>query len=167
MTLILRNVQKAVHLDVQVFKNEINTLRELFQVHQYELSVICVENEYIQSLNRKYRGLDEPTDVLAFPFHKYDVPGKLPCLEDTNTELNQLGDIVLCLPYIADQCKQNNEKLCNTLPVMVTHGICHLIGYDHETQKQWREMYNTELNILTKFNHFTGKNCKPLLGVGH
>ncbi|VDH97778.1 Hypothetical predicted protein [Mytilus galloprovincialis] len=53
------------------------------------------------------------------------------------------------------------------IEVMVTHGICHLIGYDHEDEVQWQQMYQKELNILQKFNDQTGYNCKPLLGVGH
>ena len=50
---------------------------------------------------------------------------------------------------------------------MVTHGICHLIGYDHEDEKQWDLMYKKELEILQKFNTEAGLSCKPLLGIGH
>lgn len=50
---------------------------------------------------------------------------------------------------------------------MVTHGMCHLIGYDHEEKNQWQQMYQKELGILQKFNDQTGYQCRPLLGVGH
>ena len=72
-----------------------------------EVSVSFVNIEEMQELNKKYRDLDEPTDVLSFP------------QEDWNAEIVQLGDIVIC------------EELCENVTLLIVHSMLHLFGYDH------------------------------------
>ncbi|XP_052712055.1 endoribonuclease YbeY-like [Crassostrea angulata] len=165
MTLLFENLQKVVPLNRIRLKSQINILRKLFGVESYDLSVTCLTSQEIAKINAQYRGKKEPTDVLAFPFYENLVPGRLPTSQEHG--VLDLGDIYLGIPYIYHQCKSNNQNLQEVLPVMVTHGICHLIGYDHETEKQYKEMYSKESLILTEFNKTTGFNCAPLLQVGH
>ncbi|GFO46358.1 endoribonuclease ybey [Plakobranchus ocellatus] len=124
-------------------------------------------NRGIKRLNKRYRGIDEVTDVLAFPFHEIspENAGELP--EVLHGEECILGDIVLGMPYIASDCLRRDEDLQSTLVTMFTHGLCHLVGFDHETDQEWKQMYRRELDILERFNQLSGYQCKPLLGVGH
>ena len=165
MSLLFQNLQKVVSLDTQLLKSQIHILRKLFEVESYDISVTCVNNKKITRLNTEYRGIREPTDVLAFPFNDDLVPGKLPVSPDHG--VLDLGDIYLGIPYIHQQCCHNNQRIQVVLPVMVTHGICHLIGYDHETKEQYEVMHAKESLILQEFNRITGHSCTPLLQVGH
>ncbi|XP_033762956.1 endoribonuclease YbeY-like isoform X2 [Pecten maximus] len=93
-------------------------------------------------------------------------PGQaLPEIPEPDRRL--LGDLMLGIPYIHKHSQLHEEQLEETLSVMVLHGMCHLIGYDHETEDQWKQMYHKELRILEQFNQKTGYSCKPLLGIGH
>lgn len=165
MSLLFQNLQRVVSLDTQLLKSQIHLLRRLFEVEAYDISVTCVSNKKITQLNTTYRGKREPTDVLVFPFYDDLEPGKLPTTPDHG--VLDLGDIYLGIPYISQQCCQNNQRVQEVLPVMVTHGICHLIGYDHDIKEQYEAMHAKESLILREFNKITGYSCAPLLQVGH
>ncbi|XP_061193518.1 endoribonuclease YbeY-like [Saccostrea echinata] len=165
MSVLFENLQRVVSLDTHLLKSQINLLRKLFGVESYDLSVTCVNDREITRINTQYRGKRQPTDVLAFPFYEDLVPGKLPPAPTQG--VLDLGDIYLGIPYINRQCRHNNQKIQNVLPVMVTHGISHLIGYDHETKEQYEQMFAKESLILKEFNKVTGCSCVPLLHVGH
>ncbi|KAK0049428.1 ribonuclease [Biomphalaria pfeifferi] len=109
---------------------------------------------------------DEVTDVLAFPYHEIKPNEHISHL-NLKDEERMLGDIVLALPYIKAESQKHKEDFDCVLLTMIAHGLCHLIGFDHETKEQWEEMYKKELEILNKFNNTAGYKCSPLLSVGH
>jgi probable rRNA maturation factor len=92
----------------------------------YEVSLRVVDDTAIHALNRTYRGKDKPTDVLAFA--QREGPAADPAL---------LGDIVVSLPTARRQAKHG---LHAELLHLVSHGLCHLLGYDHDTDAEEREM---------------------------
>lgn len=70
MSLVLRNLQRAVPLRRAPLRRQVEVLRAILGVQKYDLGVICVDNERIRRINRTYRGKNVPTDVLSFPFHE-------------------------------------------------------------------------------------------------
>ncbi|XP_061774359.1 endoribonuclease YbeY-like [Nerophis ophidion] len=76
-------------------------------------------------------------------------------------ELN-LGDIFLGVEFIMRQCQEDSSDLHGTLTVMIAHGICHLLGYRHETEEDWTEMLQKESYILGEYNRLTGQHLLPL-----
>ncbi|BFY98019.1 hypothetical protein BsWGS_01059 [Bradybaena similaris] len=166
MTLVLRNLQQAVKINLVQLRSDVGLLMGLCELQAYDLSLLLVSDDKIRRLNAEYRHIDEVTDVLAFPFHQI-LPENAGHLPDVEEDEKILGDIVLGVPFIHQQAQKHSEHFDSVLLTMVTHGVCHLVGYDHETQQQWTQMYNKELDILEKFNKLTGYQCSPLLGVGH
>lgn len=160
MTLLVRNLQRAVALNITKTKQEVQTLRRIMHIDRFDLAVLCVEDEKIQDLNRMYRGVDKATDVLSFPASEVGAPGTLP---DPWSDLADLGDIFLGIPYINNQCIQDKLQLEDVLPAIITHGLCHLIGFNHDTKDNWEAMRAEELKILEKFNKITGSNVSPLI----
>ncbi|KAJ1945657.1 hypothetical protein FBU59_002244 [Linderina macrospora] len=67
-----------------------------------------------------------------------------------------LGDMYLSMPYIWNDCQKHNEALADRLPVLFTHGICHLMGYDHELDADYEKMSRREKEILRKFHALRG-----------
>lgn len=67
MTLLVRNLQRAVQLNISKTKHEVQALRRIMHIDRFDLAVLCVEDEKIRDLNRMYRGVDKATDVLSFP----------------------------------------------------------------------------------------------------
>ena len=82
-----------------------------------EVSVLFCGDRAMRALNRRYRGMDAPTDVLAFPAEG----------------LGLLGDIVISVPYASRQARRRGEPPPREIDRLLLHGLLHLSGYDHET----------------------------------
>ena len=98
-----------------------------------EVSILFCGDRRMRSLNRAYRGLDRSTDVLAFPA---EAPGIL-------------GDIVVSVPYAARQAARLGEAVVHELDRLLLHGLLHLLGYDHETDRG--EMDALEARLRRRF----------------
>lgn len=108
-----------------------------------------VTNERINELNKEFRNVDRPTDVLSFPMFSREE------LENDMEYINQdeevsIGDIVLCLEVIEKQALEYGTGLNREMLYMITHGICHLLGYDHMEENEKKEMRTMEEKILSK-----------------
>ncbi|KAM8819543.1 endoribonuclease YbeY isoform 1-T1 [Rhynchonycteris naso] len=136
MSLVLRNLQRAVPLRRVPLRQRMEMVRSILGVQKFDLGIICVDNKSIQHINRMYREKNIPTDVLSFPYHENMKAGEIPqpdCPDDYN-----LGDIFLGVEYIFQQCKEN-EDYYDILTVTATHGLCHLLGFTHSTEASWQK----------------------------
>ncbi|KAJ2780915.1 hypothetical protein GGI15_003383 [Coemansia interrupta] len=114
----------------------------------------------MRRLNLSYRGKDKSTDILSFPFHPVHghPPESMmlhssPMLEGLDEgEGRNLGDMFLSVQFVQLDCRRNNEGLVSRLPVLFAHGICHLLGYDHEEEAEYRRMAQKEKSILQKYS---------------
>ena len=106
-----------------------------------ELSIALVGDAEIHELNRDYRKMDKPTDVLAFPVveHVPARPGKGSRPAPESLE-GLLGDVILSIETGRRQAKTHRRPLLAELTMLLAHGILHLIGYDHRTDAEEREM---------------------------
>ncbi|XP_072041925.1 LOW QUALITY PROTEIN: endoribonuclease YbeY-like [Amphiura filiformis] len=154
MTLLLRNLQKSVDFNFKKMRTDIMTLRRILRIERYDVAVICMDDNQVKELNRLYRGHDTSTDVLSFPAHENLAPGRLP---DPWSDMADLGDVFLGMSYIQRKCEEQKGDMDVLIPVTVIHGFCHLIGYKHETDAQWKQMYKRELQIIKEFNKVTGE----------
>lgn len=102
-----------------------------------EVSIRLVDRPESQELNLQYRGKDKPTNVLSFPAPSY--PGM------PNTHL---GDLIICVPVVQDEARQQQKTLSAHFAHMTIHGILHLLGYDHLTDEQAKQMENLEISLL-------------------
>jgi len=108
-----------------------------------EMGILLVGNQRMRSLNRRYRGKNRTTDVLAFAARDAMVP-HTPYLTP-----GMLGDVVIAVPEAARQAKEGQRSLDEELMVLLIHGILHLCGYDHEgNEKEARRMRRRERMIL-------------------
>ncbi|XP_045441277.1 endoribonuclease YbeY isoform X2 [Pipistrellus kuhlii] len=159
MSLVLRNLQRAIPLRRVPLRQRMEIVRSILGVQKFDLGIICVDNKSIQHINRIYRQKNIPTDVLSFPFHENLKAGEIP-QPDFPDDYN-LGDIFLGVEYIFQQCKEN-EDYYDILTVTATHGLCHLLGFTHNTEATWQEMYQKEKQILEELSRRTGATLQPL-----
>ncbi len=87
----------------------------------HEVSILFCGDARMAALNRRWRGKDRPTDVLAFPVS--DSGGRF------------LGDIVISVPYASRQARRRGEPASREIDRLLVHGYLHLLGYDHETDR--------------------------------
>lgn len=108
-----------------------------------EVSVVFVDSEYIRYLNRQYRGVDSPTDVLSFAMLEGEP------LAGKEGELI-LGDVVVSLPAAQKQSAEYGHSLAREVAYLIVHGVLHLLGYDHQTAEQKQIMRAKEETVLEK-----------------
>ena len=110
----------------------------------YEVSLSFVDNEEIHELNREYRGVDRATDVLSFPLLTDDF--------DVEIEEESLGDIVISLERALEQSEEYNHSFEREVCFLVCHSMFHLLGYDHDTEENTKDMRKREEDVLNKLN---------------
>lgn len=110
---------------------------------QAQATILLTDDVSIQELNRRYAGVDAPTDVLSFSAWEGD-PGFVVAPEMAA----YLGDIVISVPYAARQAAAVGRALDAELRLLVVHGILHLLGYDHATDAEEAIMWEKQRSIL-------------------
>ncbi|NWX20797.1 YBEY Endoribonuclease, partial [Aegotheles bennettii] len=133
----LRNAQRAVPVRRAPLRRAVCALRAALGASRFDVGVVCAGNGLMRRLNGAYRQCPEPTDVLSFPFHRL-AAGELPrprCRDEYN-----LGDIFLGVEFIQQQCRAAGEHFESALVVTAAHGLCHLLGYRHSTEPEWRQV---------------------------
>ena len=109
------------------------------------LSVTLVDNKFIHELNREYRNVDRPTDVISFAF--------LDGCDDKEQQLKStgpvcLGDIYISIDKAKEQAKEYGHPLERELSFLFVHGMLHLLGYDHMTPEDEKVMFRLQDEIL-------------------
>ncbi|MFC5752676.1 rRNA maturation RNase YbeY [Actinomadura rugatobispora] len=123
-----------------------------------ELSVLLVDETAMSELHEKWMGEPGPTDVLAFPMDELR-PGHMSggADEDGETDPGLLGDVVLC-PAVADrQAGQAGHGRGEELELLCTHGILHLLGYDHAEPEEHKEMFGLQADLLNAWQEKRGR----------
>nr|WP_040207952.1 rRNA maturation RNase YbeY [Neobacillus jeddahensis] len=115
---------------------------------QSEVSVTFVSNERIQEINREYRDKDMPTDVISFAMEEVG-EGEVELL---GVEMPRvLGDIVISIPRTKEQAEEYGHSFQRELGFLAVHGFLHLLGYDHMTEDDEKEMFTLQKEILNEY----------------
>lgn len=114
---------------------------------EIEVSITFVDNEKIRKINKQYRNMDKPTDVISFALEE-QVEGEVEIVGVTLPRI--LGDIVISIPKAKQQAKVYNHSYRRELGFLALHGFLHLLGYDHGTEKEEQMMFQRQKEILEK-----------------
>lgn len=109
-----------------------------------EVCVRVVDGEESEALNGKYRGMRTPTNVLSFP------AGDFPTHASRPAGALPLGDVVVCAPVVEAEARQQAKAMSDHYAHMVVHGVLHLRGHDHITDREAEDMEHLEAAILRK-----------------
>lgn len=113
-----------------------------------EVSVTFVTNDAIQEINKTYRNKDVPTDVISFAMEEMG-EGEIAVIDaDIPT---MLGDIIISVERATEQAESYQHSFERELCFLAVHGFLHLLGYDHETEEQEKEMFGLQETILQAF----------------
>lgn len=123
---------------------------------QVEVGVVIADDAQVRRLNRRYRGVDHTTDVLAFSFaHQghYEGEGRPPEVEEVpfprpDPHLLPLGEVVVSYPQAERQAREAGHTVEEELALLLVHGTLHLLGYDHATEAEEQRMKAREREAL-------------------
>ena len=143
-----------------VFENEMNeefdkyeeiyqklmekTFKKLNIKKDYEVDVNLIDNERIHEINREYRHVDRPTDVISFAFLDH-VDGEVTIKGDIPT---LLGEIFISTDKAKEQAEAYGHSLLREMSFLFVHGLLHLLGYDHMTEEDEKVMFSLQEEIL-------------------
>ncbi|SHO50212.1 rRNA maturation RNase YbeY [Anaerocolumna xylanovorans] len=123
--------------------------------YEVELNVILTDNKEIQAINKEYRQIDAPTDVLSFPMVDYGIPADFSHLEEEaddcfNPETGELllGDIIVSVEKVIGQAIEYGHSKERELGFLVAHSMLHLFGYDHMEEEERTVMEEKQREIL-------------------
>lgn len=128
--------------ELEDLKKVIDKAIEIEKIDNVEFNIIIVNNEKIHEINREYRHIDRPTDVISF------------ALEDDESfpglETRVLGDIYISLDKVYEQSEAYGHSFFRELSFLTVHGLLHLLGYDHMELEDEKEMFSRQELILNE-----------------
>ena len=139
---IINNYEKDVK-ELSTLKQYIKYVTKKLEIEKAIFNIIFVDEKEIHELNLNYRGVDRKTDVITF------------ALEDgdgfQNPEIRTLGDIYICIPVAYEQATIYGHSRIREICFLATHGILHLLGYDHMEENEEKEMFSLQEELLSNY----------------
>lgn len=127
--------------------------------YEAEINLTLTDNEGIHGINKEFRQIDRPTDVLSFPMLSYETPGDFSFLDDEdNDDFNPdtgealLGDIIISVEKVFEQAENFGHSTKREFAFLITHSMLHLFGYDHMEEDEAKVMEEKQKEILEQMN---------------
>lgn len=129
--------------EIKIIDKLISFALNYLNIENAVLNIIIVDNETIHKINKEYRNIDRPTDVISF------------ALEDNKDFIDIgyriLGDIYISIEKVREQSINYNHSFLRELSFLSIHGLLHLLGYDHMNEEDEKEMFELQELILNEF----------------
>lgn len=139
---VINNYGKEIP-NYEEIENYVEYLVKELNLDNCMFNIIFITNKEIHKINKEYRNVDRPTDVISF------------ALEDNKDieykDFRLLGDIYISVDRAIEQARDYNHSLKRELCFLSTHGILHLLGYDHQTKKEEEIMFTKQKELLEKY----------------
>lgn len=146
----------------ELYREDMETvIREILHTEQCpyecEVNITFTDDEGIRQVNREFRELNVPTDVLSFPMTDYGQPGDFSCLESDEAKIScfnpetgelLLGDIIISLERAQEQAREYGHSEQREICFLVAHSMLHLLGYDHIEEDERLRMEKKQSDIL-------------------
>ena len=118
---------------------------KLYGVENGEVSVTLTNNAYIHKLNKQYRQIDRPPDVLSFALTESEEPAV-----DGGLDVNVLGDLIISVERAEEQAADYGHSVRREMAFLTVHGMLHLLGYDHMEEEERAEMEAEQRFVMEK-----------------
>lgn len=144
------NNESAIEVDEAALQRLASYAFDIMHVHpDAELAIVLVDEAAMEQLHVQWMDEPGPTDVLSFPMDELR-----PGTEEEPSPAGLLGDVVLCPQVAQVQAETAGHSLMDELLLLTTHGILHLLGFDHAEPAEEREMFGIQRDILVGFSRY-------------
>lgn len=154
MKVLVDNLQDKIEVDEDIEKLVNMVVEQVLRTENIKIScevdITLVDDKKIREINNEYRNVDSSTDVLSFPILEGSEGNIKPEVGDFDTDGNAiLGDIVISMETARKQANEYGHSFERELAFLVTHGMLHLLGFDHEEKEEEKKMLEEQEKILT------------------
>lgn len=146
--ILLKNRQKKIAIDLVALQRDAQHILDLLHYADFDLGILITTDVTIRKYNRDYRHKDKPTDILSFPAHPTLVAGKR--IRVRSGETRDIGDLIISADYVARAAEKLKVPFAEHMRALLVHGVCHLLGYDHIEDADWRSMRAKEAYLRKK-----------------
>jgi rRNA maturation RNase YbeY len=146
----IRNTQRKISIDTEKLRSNAQKILDALNYQDYDLGIWLTGKATIRKYNRDYRHKDKATDILSFPYHPTLKAGER--IKPQAPEDKNLGDLILCPEYVHNDLDRWGESFEERMKVLLVHGICHLLGYDHIEDEDYKVMKRKETALLKKIS---------------
>jgi rRNA maturation RNase YbeY len=174
-SIFIKNTQKTIDIDIESVRLQTMKIKSILGINDFHVDIWFCSEDKIRSLNKEWRDKSKSTDVLSFPVNDFVKPGVFSDVSSLE-HIKHLGDIVIAPSYVKRQCIKDekeynkNKNYDNTnddgvslamsktfdlnqrILLLLIHGMIHLLGYDHENEKDWKIMTKKENEVLFNIN---------------
>ena len=140
MNVIISNYPEDLTFPQEIIDNVTTAAETVGKLYGVEKN-----NEYIHQLNKQYRGIDRPTDVLSFALNESEEPE----IED-GPDVNVLGDLIISVERAQEQAADYGHSVRREVAFLTVHGMLHLLGYDHMEEADRLEMEAEQRFVMEK-----------------
>lgn len=144
----IKNSQRKIKVDTKKLKADAQKILNLLGYNDFDLGILLANLKTIHLYNKTYRDKDKPTDILSFAYHPDLKAGQT--IQPLSDEDQNLGDLIICPEYIKNDLERWNQTFEHRMQVLLVHGICHLLGYDHIKDSDYKIMKKQEDFLLKK-----------------
>ena len=114
--------------------------------HEVTIDFVFCDDEFIHKINKEYRGFDKPTDVISFALF-CDDENKI------ETDIINLGEILVSVDTAKRQAEENNHSSEKEVYYLITHGVMHLLGFDHQSEQEYNFMVGVQNQVMKELNY--------------
>lgn len=139
---IINNTEKEIE-EIEKLQEYMNFVVDKLSINEGIFNIIFVSNQEIHEINKEYRNIDRVTDVISFALEDNE--------DETFNEYRLLGDIYIAIDVAYDQAIEYNHSREREVCFLATHGVLHLLGYDHMTIEEEKEMFEKQEELLKEF----------------
>lgn len=141
----IKNTQRKIALDVEALYQDAQRILCSLSYQDFDLGIWLTTNRTIREYNKNFRNKNKATDILSFPYHSDLKAGEAIIVNDE--EDKNMGDLIISLEYVHNKLTHLDKSLKEQLRILLIHGICHVLGYDHITDEDYSIM-NAQENYL-------------------
>ncbi|MBI2353240.1 rRNA maturation RNase YbeY [Candidatus Dependentiae bacterium] len=142
----IKQTQKKIPFDAKQYQKKAFTILTYLNYQDFDLGILLTTNATIRKYNKIFRQKDSATDVLSFPYHSQTKAGKR--IKKKSNDDSNLGDIIISIPYVFANQKKLEGSFEYRMDQMLVHAICHLLGYDHIDENDFKKMQKLERKLL-------------------
>lgn len=144
----IKNTQRKISIDKNKLVAQAQYILDILKYSDFDLGIWFTNDKTIREYNREYRHKDKATDILSFPYHTELLAGKR--IRIRSEEDKNLGDLIISAEYVVEEAKKYDVTFEQRVKILLVHGVCHVLGYDHIEDSDYRRMRAKEAFILKK-----------------